>query len=170
MMISNLEFRIGTIDDFEELKRIGEISFGKYKTVLTPENWQKLSDGIQNNDRLRALISISKIFVCEFEKKMIGAAYLVPNGHPEGVFEKGWAVIRRVGVDPAFEGRGIARQLTQMCIDHAKASGEKIIALHTSEFMHAARHIYESLGFKIDREIDPLFGKRYWLYLKEQDK
>jgi hypothetical protein len=30
--------------------------------------------------------------------------------------------------------------------------------------MHKARHIYESLGFTILREIEPRLGKKYWLY------
>jgi len=41
---------------------------------------------------------------------------------------------------------------------------EKTIALHTSEFMDAARHIYEGLGFIMVKEIPPRYGKRYWLY------
>jgi ribosomal protein S18 acetylase RimI-like enzyme len=51
-----------------------------------------------------------------------------------------------------------------MCIDKAKQTKEKTIALHTSEFMDAARHIYESLGFKVLHEIAPRLGKKYWLY------
>lgn len=39
--------------------------------------------------------------------------------------------------------------------------------LHTSEMMGAARHIYESLGFKKLREIEPRYGKKYWLYKLE---
>jgi ribosomal protein S18 acetylase RimI-like enzyme len=68
-----------------------------------------------------------------------------------------------VGVDPAYRGQGIAKTLTKMCIDHARYNNEKTIALHTSEFMGPARHIYESMGFKVQYEI-PLFGKRYWIY------
>ncbi len=49
-------------------------------------------------------------------------------------------------------------------IDFAKATNEKTIALHTSEFMGTAIHIYESLGFKIEKELESLFGKRYWIY------
>jgi len=30
--------------------------------------------------------------------------------------------------------------------------------------MDKARHIYESLGFKILKEIVPRLGKKYWLY------
>jgi ribosomal protein S18 acetylase RimI-like enzyme len=167
-------FRTGSIADLKQLLKVGELSFQQYKDVLTEVNWQKLASGLQNENRLRELISIARTFICESEDRIIGAAYLVPSGHPEGVFESDWAVIRRVGVDPQFRGHGIAKKLTQLCIDQAKADGEKILALHTSEFMDAARHIYESLGFERYKEIDPLFGKKYWLYrlniVKDIDK
>ena len=51
-----------------------------------------------------------------------------------------------------------------MCIDNARENGEKIIGLHTSEVMDTARHMYESLGFTVYKEIDRIFGVRYWLY------
>jgi len=41
---------------------------------------------------------------------------------------------------------------------------EAIIALHTSEFQDAARHIYEGLGFKKIRDLEPSFGKQIYLY------
>jgi ribosomal protein S18 acetylase RimI-like enzyme len=169
-MNSKFHFRAGNLEDLKQLLHVGELSFQQYRDVLTEDNWQKLASGLQNKQRLLDLISIAKTFVCEYGDKIIGAAYLVPSGHPEGVFESDWSVIRRVGVDPEFRGHGIAKKLTQLCIDQAKADGEKILALHTSEFMDAARHIYESLGFKKLREIDPLFGKRYWLYQLKLDE
>ena len=72
-----------------------------------------------------------------------------------------------VGVNPNFEGNGIGKHLTQMCIDSAKSLNESVVALHTSEFMSAARHIYEALGFKQIKELTPRYGKRYWLYTLE---
>lgn len=92
-------------------------------------------------------------------------AFLIPKGNPSDIYDKDWCSIRFVTVDPDFGGQGIGRKLTTICIDRAIQNGEKIIALHTSELMNNARHIYESLGFKIVREIDPRLGKRYWLYL-----
>jgi hypothetical protein len=38
------------------------------------------------------------------------------------------------------------------------------IGLHTSEKMDDARHIYEALGINIYKEIDPIYGMRYFLY------
>ncbi|HTA61317.1 MAG TPA: GNAT family N-acetyltransferase, partial [Bacteroidia bacterium] len=95
---------------------------------------------------------------------IIGMAYIVSSGNPWDIFKAEWSYIRMVGVNPAYGGQGIAKALTSMCINHAVKTNEKIIALHTSEFMNAARHIYESLGFKILQPIEPRFGKKYWLY------
>ena len=91
-------------------------------------------------------------------------AFIIPSENPWDIFKAEWSYIRMVGVNPKYQGQGIAKALTKMCIDHARQTNEKTIALHTSEFMDAARHIYESLGFKILQEIEPRLGKKYWLY------
>jgi ribosomal protein S18 acetylase RimI-like enzyme len=97
----------------------------------------------------------------------VGVAFFVPHGNPAGFFSAEWCYIRRVGVRPEYQGKGIAQQLTQLCIEHARNTGEKTIALHTSEFMDAARHIYERTGFRRQEEVKTLFGKKYWVYLLE---
>lgn len=76
-------------------------------------------------------------------------AFIVPSGKQQDIFEKEWSVIRFVTVNSAFGGQGIRKKLTELCIEQAKRSNEKTIALHTSEMMHSARHIYESYGFRI---------------------
>lgn len=91
-------------------------------------------------------------------------AFLVPNGRPTDLFDAAWSYIRMVGVDPGSTGNGIAKRLTTMCIDHAHRTGERYIALHTSEFMDAARHIYEGFGFKVVRSLTR-YDKQYWIYL-----
>jgi ribosomal protein S18 acetylase RimI-like enzyme len=91
-------------------------------------------------------------------------AFLVSKGNPTDIYEEEWSYVRFVTVDPDFGGQGIGRKLTTMCIAAARQNGEKTIALHTSELMGKARHIYETLGFEILKEIDQRLGKRYWLY------
>ena len=157
-------YRIGSVNDFEQLKQLGFLSYSEFQHVLTPENWQKLYDALHNDGKLKELISKSKVFVCEKKGQIVGAAFFVPSGNPEGIFEKEWCYIRRVGVHPKYRGHGIAKRLTELCINQARENNEKIVTLHTSEFMDAARHIYESLGFKRLQEIEPIFCKRYWLY------
>lgn len=166
-MNSILTYRAGNLNDLSALKELGLITMGQYAPQLLPEHWKTLHDGLQNEERLTELIRISKLFVCVHDNKLIGRAFLVPQGHPTPIFEKEWAQIRMVGVHPDYTGKGIAKELTRLCIEEARQLGEKTIALHTSEMMDAARHIYESMGFKKIKEIDPLFGKRYWLYQLE---
>jgi ribosomal protein S18 acetylase RimI-like enzyme len=161
---NTFKYRSATLIDKEQLKVLGIISYGQFANILTPENFNELNNNLNNEDKLIELITISTCYVCLDKDLIIGMAYLIPNGNPADIFKAEWSYIRMVGVNPHYQGQGIAKTLTQMCIDKAKQTNEKTIALHTSEFMDAARHIYESLGFKVLQEIEPRLGKKYWLY------
>lgn len=164
-MLSQYKFREGTLNDLAQVKQLGLLCFGTFFNQLSAEAKTNLEKSLQDENRIRHLLSHAKSFVCEYQNQIIGMAYLVPSGTAHDVFENNWAVIRMVCVSPMHQGKNIAKQLTQQCIDYAKQSDEKTIALHTSEMMNAARHIYEGFGFKILKEIEARFGKRYWLYL-----
>ncbi|MEO6304996.1 MAG: GNAT family N-acetyltransferase [Bacteroidia bacterium] len=164
---TTLIYRTGSIEDKEQLKQLGIISYGQFSSVLAPEHFERLNTSLHDENKVIELLGKSTCFVCELNKEIIGMAYIIPNGNPWDIFKAEWCYIRMVGVDPKHGGKGIAKTLTKMCIDHAIQTGEKTIALHTSEFMNAARHIYERLGFKVLQEIEPRFGKKYWLYTLE---
>lgn len=154
-------FRDGKIDDEEQLKELGLISYGQFKDILTDDNWNKLYQFLTDENSYRDLLRKSKCFICENDGQTIGMAYIIPKGNPTDIFQEDWCYIRMVGVHPGFAGKGIGKKLTQMCIEHAKESGEKIIALHTSECMDAAKHIYEKTGFIHMQELEPRLGKKY---------
>jgi ribosomal protein S18 acetylase RimI-like enzyme len=160
-----LTYRTAGLQDQEQLKQLGIASYGQYKTILTQEHWEKLNGSLHDDEKIMELLGKAKCFVCLDEEQIIGMAYLVPHNNPWDIFKAEWSYIRMVGVHPTHAGRGIAKTLTQMCIAHAKETDEQTIALHTSEFMDAARHIYESLGFRQVMEMEPRLGKRYWLYM-----
>jgi ribosomal protein S18 acetylase RimI-like enzyme len=157
--------REGSIKDKEQLKQLGIVSYSQYSNILTAENWAKLNDLLHDEDKLSHLLNISKCYVCLDQQEIVGMAYIIPSGNPWDIFKTEWSYIRMVGVNPKYEGKGIAKALIKLCIEHAKKNNEKTIALHTSEFMNAARHLYESLGFKRVKEIEPRLGKKYWLYM-----
>lgn len=163
-MTNNFNYREGSIKDKDQLKKLGIVSYGQFSNILAPDHWETLNTFLHDEDKLTDLINKSKSFVCLDKDVIIGMAYIVPNGNPWDIFRSEWSYIRMVGVDPNYQGMGIAKTLTKMCLTHAKQTNEKTVALHTSEFMDAARHIYESLGFKVLQEIEPRFGKKYWLY------
>ncbi len=152
------------MDDVKQLKELSNASYGQYADVLTPENWHQLNSNLNNEQLLSDLLSKSYSFVCIYGDRIIGMAFLLPSGNPTDIFEKDWSYIRMVGVHPNYTGKGIARRLTEKCIEMAKELNEKTIALHTSEFMDAARHLYDNIGFRLLKEIPNRLGKRYWLY------
>lgn len=163
-MTKKLLYKEASADDLKQLKELAIIAYAPYSNVLTSENRETFNKSLNDEKALLALILKSKVFTCSDENTIVGMAFLIPHGNPTDIYHEDWCYIRMVGVHPGFTGQGIGRKLTEMCIEKAKELSEEIIALHTSEFMKSARHIYTSLGFKILKEIPPKFGKRYWLY------
>lgn len=165
MSTDEFTYRTGTIKDKAELQQLAIVAYSPFSTLMTAENANKLITGLNDEEKMISLINNSKCFICIDQNKIIGMAFIVPHGNPWQVFKTEWSYIRMVAVHPDYRGKGIAKQLTNMCITFAKDTHETTIALHTSEFMDDARHIYESIGFKKLQEIEPIFGKKYWLYL-----
>ncbi len=164
MTQSNLVYREANSNDLDQLQSLGIIAYSQFQSLLTPENWMVFNGNLQDKQKFIDVLKIAKCFVCLDNNQIIGAAYIIPSGNPTELFKSEWSYIRMVAVNPKYQGQGISKNLTKMCIEFAKQNNEKTIALHTSEFMDAARHIYESIGFKVLQEIPPLFGKKYWLY------
>lgn len=60
---------------------------------------------------------------------------------------EGEAGIRMLAVDPAHQGRGVGRALTEWCLERARSSSRSRMVLHTSFLMPGAIRLYERLGF-----------------------
>ena len=164
------QYRTATAKDNPQLKQLGIDSYTTLFSMLTEENQTVMLNFLHDDEKVKKLMEQSHCFVCECNNTIVGMAYFIPHGNAWDVFPDEWSYIRMVGVHPAYQGRGIARKLMEMCIAKGKETSEKIIALHTSEIMNAARYVYESLGFTILREIEPRFGVKYWLYTLELEK
>jgi ribosomal protein S18 acetylase RimI-like enzyme len=55
--------------------------------------------------------------------------------------------VKRMIVDPAGRGRGIARALIECLIAEARTEGYRSLRLETADFMTAAQDLYRSVGF-----------------------
>jgi ribosomal protein S18 acetylase RimI-like enzyme len=160
-----MKFRSGNPTDAQAIKQLILSTWQQFEKDLTPENWNQLSSILSKENTYEALLKDASSFVCENEKgDIIGVGFLVSSGNLTDIYTSDQCYIRMVTVSEAYKGLKIGQKLTENCIEYAKRSGEQKIALHTSEMMYKARHIYEKLGFKILKEIEPRFGKRYWLY------
>ena len=160
-----MKFRIGDKKDVEQLKELAVKSWLQFKDVLTKENWNQLYKTLDNRETYSNLLQNSECLVCEnSDEEIVGMAFLVPKGNPTDIYDENWCHLRFVSVDPEYRGNAIGEKLTRMCIEMALKNNEEIMALHTSEIMKSARHIYEKIGFRILKEISPGLGVKYWLY------
>jgi ribosomal protein S18 acetylase RimI-like enzyme len=158
-------YRMGTKNDLPELKALAIQSWSAFQAALSTDHWEQLKTNLHDDDTYLHLTDTATTIVCvNGRNEIIGMAFLVPRGNPTEIYDKDWCYIRFVSVAPAYAGQGIGSELTRQCISMAKANNETIIALHTSELMQNAIHLYQSLGFTVLKEIDRRLGKRYWLY------
>lgn len=160
-----MQIRKGNISDLPQLKKLALDTWQQYQEVLTDENWIRLYNTLADDNTFFELLSNSSSFVCENEEKeIVGMSFLVPSGNPTEIYNNDQCYIRFVTVSSKYAGRQLGQKLTEKCIEKAKETNESVIALHTSEFMNRARHVYEKLGFQVTRELPSRLGKRYWLY------
>lgn len=160
-----MNFRKGNTSDLNELRKLGLKSWIQFKDKLTIENWEELYLTLDDFKTYAGLLNKSECIICESDdKEVIGMAFLVPKGNPTEIYDEKWCHLRFVSVSPEFRGNNIGEILTRKSIEIALKNNEQTMALHTSEIMKSARHIYEKIGFKILKEIEPRLGVRYWLY------
>ena len=160
-----MKIRNGNIRDLTSVKQLGQNTWKQFEKDLTHENWEKLHQTISDENLYKDLLRNAVSFVCENETgEIIGMSFLVASGNPTEMYSEDQCYIRFVTVSDKYSGLKLGQKLTEACINFAKHSGEKKIALHTAEFMDKARYIYEKLGLEILKDIEPRYGKKYWLY------
>lgn len=112
----------------------------------------------------------SEIIVAEVKSAVVGAVAYVGARQPKPAFYPAeWPMVRMLVVEPSYRGLGIGRALTEECIHRAQRDHASLIALHTSPIMSVALPLYERMGFRREREIPPIYGVPYALYVKQLD-
>ena len=66
-------------------------------------------------------------------------------------------LIENVAVSPAFQGRGLGRRLMAHAEALAASQGHREIRLYTNKMFAANVRLYETLGYRLDRE-EPFSG------------
>lgn len=149
--------------DFDKIASLSVEAYREYSKSLSLEDWDKMKTNLSN---IVKIADRAKLIVAEQNRELVGSVvYYHPGTSASHLFRPEWASLRILAVSPKYRGQGIGRKLTQECIERAKSDRAKVIGLHTSELMVAARSMYEKLGFLQDTELPPNFGIRYWRYV-----
>jgi ribosomal protein S18 acetylase RimI-like enzyme len=139
----------------EEYERLGKLTVAAYHSLPTVMPHQQIYDERLRDVASRARSSCVLVAATPAGELLGGVTYVCgPEDPYSEELSEGEAGIRMLAVAPARHGNGVGRALTLECIDRARANGRRRIVLHTGDWMVAAKHIYESLGFERERSID----------------
>ena len=139
----------------DEFEALGELTVAAYRGVsvrLANES----SYHLQLRDvATRARTSCVLVATTAAGELLGGVTYVSgPQDPYSEELSDGEAGMRMLAVDPAVQGRGTGRALTQACLERARAAGRRRLVLHTGSWMPAAVHLYESMGFHRVPELD----------------
>lgn len=110
-----------------------------------------LPPGSPYADTLRRLGSAGdgEVLVADDGTRIVGTVMLVPTGGGNELARSaGEAEIRAFAVAPEARGNGTGRLLLRTVISRATRGGVRRLLLATQPAMTAARHLYESEGFR----------------------
>lgn len=154
------EIRDYQLEDSEMVNHIALKAFAQYENNYS--DWPLFSKKIAN---MASLAEESELIVSTIDKKVVGAVVYVPPGKEKNIFPVEWPVIRMLVVDPSYRGLGIGKALTNECISRALRDHAPLIALHTSPIMEVALQMYLRMGFEFERELMPIHGVPYNMYV-----
>lgn len=172
--MSGLQIRDARAGDRDAAEGVTLAAFQEYAASKS-NRWENYRQNI-----LAALAAVRPAtqIVAEQNSEIIGSVLLYPRGTvitiPGGAITLRWPEARLLAVAPAARGQGVGAALMQECVQRARQSGERALALHTADVRNAAMRLYERMGFhrapELDFEPAPGFtAKGYLLTLEAPD-
>ena len=151
--MSGLQIRDARAGDRDAAEGVTLAAFQEYAASKS-NRWENYRQNI-----LAALAAVRPAtqIVAEQNSEIIGSVLLYPRGTvitiPGGAITLRWPEARLLAVAPAARGQGVGAALMQECVQRARQSGERALALHTADVRNAAMRLYERMGFTARRNL-----------------
>lgn len=153
-------------DDRAAADRVARLAFAEYEAEYP--QWTPI---LRGGHPMSKIADEGELLVAEKDGAIVGCVGYIPPGRSRNaVFAKDWAALRFMAVDPAHRGQGISRALAIECARRARQDGARALALFTSPAMKIAVAMYERMGFRLQRRIDPVYGMTADLYCLPLDE
>jgi ribosomal protein S18 acetylase RimI-like enzyme len=153
-MKSEVHIRAATIDELDTVVKLVKRSYQEFEPLVPDYGFDAWMDSI-----IEAVVNWSgDLLVAEQDGKIKGTIKFYPDATHAGNWPPGSACMRILAVSPFCRGQGLGSLLVRECIRRARQHKIPAICLHTAKFMHAARHIYEKMGFRRVPEFDGKYG------------
>jgi ribosomal protein S18 acetylase RimI-like enzyme len=133
----------------DEYELAGRVVLSAYESLpgnhMTGGYAEALADVGRRAAEAEVLVAVAVAVVPE----ILGCVTFVPDvSSPWAeLLGPGEAGVRMLAVDPAAQGRGVGRALLNACIERGRQLGRGGLFLHSTPWMEAAHHLYESAGF-----------------------
>ena len=134
-----MSIRAARADDEERLLAIDRATWSPYSSPAPAP-----SEGPFFNERTEP----QNVLVAELDGQLVGWGKIQ---HPTELASSDhvWHVTG-LGVDPAFEGRGVGRALMEALMEMARERGGSRMTLRVFAANERARRLYERLGFEVE--------------------
>ena len=86
----------------------------------------------------------AEYFVIEEEGKLLGGAGIAALANYDGPV----CELQKMYISASLRGKGVGKQLMDVCLDFAKTSGFEQVYIETMPYMEAAQKLYKKSGFK----------------------
>ncbi|MFN2582452.1 MAG: GNAT family N-acetyltransferase [Candidatus Dormibacteria bacterium] len=148
-MAGTLQIRPVEPEEYEEAGRVTALAYQEFARPDRPgwiDYFRRIGDIAARASRMPVLIAL-------LDGQIVGSSTIELDEHIE---PERWdrppapdeAHLRMIGVHPDHRRDGIGRALMEASIELAARHGRTRITWETTEVMHAAQRMYESMGFK----------------------
>jgi ribosomal protein S18 acetylase RimI-like enzyme len=155
-MSNEILIRDAAPEELDDIEALVKEAYREFRPQFPEKVWQAWMDNVSETVRAPA----GMLLVAMAGGIIQGVIKFYPEASQSGMghWPPGVAAIRILAVSPPARGQGYGTRLAAECLRRAKAMQISTIFLFTGEFMDAARHIYEKLGFRRAPELDPQPG------------